>query len=229
MNVLFLKRFFPVIHCVDPFYRQGVDHAILNTKIAMENFADGVFLIGHKIDKYDLYSIYEQVRKEFPNIWIGINFLDVSNFITLEVMINKCQGLDGIWINTLPHKRLGIPSSVAVFGDVAFKYSDLDIHSEELKMSCCRAKQLVDVITTSGTKTGDDPDTAKIKEIRKNIGNTTRLAVAGHITLENISLFLPTVSDFVVDSNVIENRKGCGHRDYFIPEKVFAMSTMIHS
>src|SRR3989344_5531922 len=43
------KRFFPVIHCVSPFTKQGTGHALLNSQIAFRGGADGVFFIGHNM------------------------------------------------------------------------------------------------------------------------------------------------------------------------------------
>lgn len=229
MNLLSLKRFFPVIHCIDPFYRGGTAHAIHNTRIAMNNKADGVFLIGHKMDRTALSYIYEQIRKQAPNIWIGINFLDVTNFVTLEGLVKGCPGINALWIDTLPDERLDVPSSVEVFGGVAFKYIDPDIRGEQLTESCNKALQVVDVITTSGTKTGSAPDTQKLEEIRSNIGNKPCLALASGVTEKNVSLFLPTVDTFLVASSIIERRKDLGNHEYIIPEKVLALATKIHS
>lgn len=231
------KRFFPVIHCIDPFEEQGIGHAIHNTKIAAKNGADGVFLIGHSMNYRSLCDIYEQVRKQFPDIWIGINFLDITGtnaWSLLTRVVNTCYKLNALWLDTLPEERfqimkLGTFDSVEVFGGVAFKYIDPDIRGEQLKESCNKALQVVDVITTSGTKTGSAPDTQKLEEIRRNIGNETRLALASGVTEENVSLFLPTVDTFLVASSIIERRKDLGNHEYLIPEKVKSLAVKIHS
>ncbi|MBP6926040.1 MAG: hypothetical protein KBC22_03220 [Candidatus Pacebacteria bacterium] len=235
MSDISLKRFFPVVHCVypsHPFEKQGIKHAIANTKIAMGNFADGIFLIGHAVNYGQMCHIYENVRKQFPDIWIGINFLDVTVLFDdgalLTDLVKDCLGLNGLWLDHLPIHRLLIDSSIEVFGGVAFKYIDPDIRGEQLKKSCDQAAQLVDVITTSGTKTGSAPDVAKLEEIRRNIGNEKRLALASGVTLENVSLFLPTVSDFLVASSITERVKDFGNHEYLIPEKVLALATQIH-
>jgi hypothetical protein len=221
---------------VDPFEKQGVGHAIHNAKIAMENGADGVFLIGHSMNYRSLCNIYEQVRKQFPNIWIGINFLDITGanaWNLLTRVTNTCYKLNALWLDNLPEERfqiqkLGTFDSIEVFGGVAFKYIDPDICGQQLKDSCNKALRTVDVITTSGTKTGSAPDTEKLEEIRRNIGNETRLALASGVTEENVSLFLPTVDTFLVASSIIERRKDLGNHEYFIPEKVMSLATEIH-
>ncbi len=236
MGINSTKRFFPVIHCIDPFEQQGIGHAIGNTKIAIKNKADGVFLIGHSINFRSLCDIYEHVRKQFPEIWIGINFLDITGMNgwgSLGRVANTCRGLNALWIDTTPEERFGINGfgtfdSIEIFGGVAFKYINPDIRGEELKKSCDQAGQLVDVITTSGTKTGSAPDVAKLEEIRKNIGDEKRLALASGVTLKNVSLFLPTVSDFLVASSITERVKDFGNHEYLVPEKVLALATQIH-
>lgn len=226
------KRFFPVIHCVSPYEEQGIAHAIHNTAIAMENGADGVFLIGHALEYELLCEIYDSARKRFPEIWIGVNFLDISarcEWSLLSSIVKQSQGLNGLWIDALPDKRLDVPSSVEVFGGVAFKYIDPDIHGEALRESCCKATQVVDVVTTSGTKTGSAPDVMKLEEIRSIIGDEARLALASGVTEENVLLFLPTVDTFLVASSVIECRNDFGGNECFIPEKVLNLAKRIHS
>lgn len=225
------KKFFPVIHCVDPLKEQGIRHAIHNTRIAIDNGADGVFLIGLRLNFKPLSEIYENVRKQFPEAWIGINFLDVSvscNWTLLGSIGRHLKGINGLWIDTLPYRRLDVSASVEVFGGVAFKYIDPHLRGKELKESCGKALQVVDVITTSGTKTGSPPDPQKLVEIRGNIGEKRRLALATGVTEENVDLFLPTVSDFLVAASIVERRKDLGGQEYFIPEKVKSLGVKIH-
>lgn len=226
------KRFFTVVRCVYPFEEQGIGHALCNTKIAMKNGADGVFLIGHALKYGPLREIYEHVRKQFPEIWIGINFLDFTGhqkWSLLSGVVRQTQGLNGLWMDALPPVRLDIPSSIEVFGGVAFKSQDPDIRGEELIESCNKAKEVADVITTSGYKTGSPPDVAKLEEIRRNIGSETHLALASGVSKENISLFLPIVDTFLVASSIIERRRDLGNYEYFIPEKVKELADLIHS
>lgn len=216
------KRFFPVIHCICPYEQQGVGHAISNTKIAMENGADGVFLIGHGLLFGDLVYIYDNVRKQFPDIWIGVNFLDLTGYDNSRLLcsvVRKLERLHGLWMDVIPDVRLDIPSTIEVFGGVAFKYRDSEILGEELKVSCKIALDVVDVITTSGTKTGQSPDPRKLEAIRENIGNDIRIALASGVTGENVKLF-PQVNDFIVASSIIERSDDHGGHEYFVPVKV---------
>ena len=80
------KKFFPVIHCVPPEFG-GTGHALANTRTAVENGADGVFLILHRQEKEalnDLIFIYDAVRKQHPDFMVGVNFLQISPHIDTE-------------------------------------------------------------------------------------------------------------------------------------------------
>jgi predicted TIM-barrel enzyme len=198
----------------------------------MTHGADGVFLIGHAMKYGPLCEIYEHVRKQFPEIWIGINFLDITGYDTWHLLgsvVRHQRGINGLWVDMLPDERIDVPSSVEVFGGVAFKYIDPNIRGQELKEACNKALKVVDVVTTSGIKTGSAPDTEKLEEIRRNIGNETQLALASGVTEENVSLFLPTVDTFLVASSIIERKKSLGNHEYLIPEKVASLAQKIHA
>lgn len=226
-----LKRLLPVIHCVCPYEQQGIGHALNNAKIAFENFTDGIFLIGHGLDHGSLCYIYEQVRKQYPEAWIGINFLDVAaakNWVGLEALARRCPGLNAIWTDGMPDTRLNISIRIELFGGVAFKYLDPNLQGDKLADACNYAKQIVNVITTSGCETGSPPDVEKLEKMRRIIEPTMRFALASGVSIENVHLFLPTVDTFLVASSLIERREDRGNHEYLIPEKVMALATDIH-
>src|SRR3989344_2491051 len=101
------KRFFPVIHCVSPFTKQGTGHALLNTQIAFRGGADGVFLIGHNMPYTEVLYIYEQVRKQFFARWIGINLLGEGLFMACQNALNYVDTV------TTSGDKTGSPPDVA--------------------------------------------------------------------------------------------------------------------
>ena len=222
------KRFFPVIHCIDPFLQGGIGHALKNARIAYNNDADGIFLIGHKLTYLDLVEIYGHVRKEFPEKWIGVNFLDIPSG-KLE-LLNSCQhllvGLNALWFDSLPIGRI---FPVEVFGGIAFKYRNANPSDEELARECNLAVTCVTTATTSGNKTGEPPSVEKLQKIKGLLQNKVPLALASGVTEENISSFLSTVDTFLVASSIIERRKDLGGHEYLIPEKVKALAAKIHA
>lgn len=226
------KKFYPVIHCIDPYESQGNGHALQNTRIAIGNNADGVFLIGHRLNFSELCGIYENVRKNFPGVWIGINFLDISpikNRPTLHIAVKSCPGLNALWIDSMPDERLDIPSSIQVFGGVAFKYKSPNLTGDALFQACTKAIKFVDVATTSGDKTGSPPNIEKLIVIKSNLANSIPLAVASGVDEDNVSDFIPFVDNFLVASSITERKPEYNNQEYFVPEKVKHLAHKIHS
>ena len=75
-----------MIHC------KGSDfnHAIEQTKIAVNNEADGIFLIHHGGEHDNLLIIYEKVRGDNPNLFIGMNFLGVPADVAYKALPDSC-------------------------------------------------------------------------------------------------------------------------------------------
>jgi hypothetical protein len=217
-----MSRFLPVIHCT-----YNANHALYNARIAYENGADGIFLINHNIHYSVVCFLYEEIRKKFPQSWIGINLLDVANkWKDLESILcvrGNFPGLNALWVDGMPNHRLNIKPEIEVFGGVAFKYLNPNQGGNDLALACEKATKNVNVITTSGNQTGSPPSIEKLMEIRKHIGNS-RLALASGVTLENITSFKPIVDDFIVASSIIEMTAG---NEYFVPNKVKQLAMII--
>lgn len=232
------KKFYPVIHCIDPREKQGVGHAIKNTSIAIENGADGVFLIGHGMEYVELLYIYENVRKQFPKIWIGVNFLDISHdtifhgasfcfdWSRLSHVAKKCENLNALWIDAMPDERLPL-SSIQIFGGVAFKYVDPHLDGKALSDACENAIRCVDVATTSGDKTGSAPSVEKLETIKRHLGGRIPLALASGVSSWNVREFLGAVDIFLAASSICERNPKLGNEEYLVPEKVRELSDLI--
>lgn len=233
------KKFYPVIHCIDPYVKQGVGHAIRNTSLAIENGADGVFLIGHGMNSVSLIYLYENVRKLFPKVWIGINFLDISHdtifhgasfcfsWSRISSAVKKCENLNALWIDAMPDERLPL-SAIQVFGGVAFKYLSPHLSGTALADACEHAIQRVDVVTTSGDKTGSAPSVEKLETIKRHLEGRIPLALASGVSSSNVREFLETVDIFLVASSICERNPKLGNEEYLVPEKVRELADLIH-
>ncbi len=226
------KRLLPVIHCVSPWDHGGVAHALTNTKIALKNGADGVILIGHGLRHDDLTYIYGHVRKQNPDAWIGINFLDLTTTSIqteklLEV-IGRCVDLSAIWMDALPEENLGTPPWIEIFAGVAFKYRNANASDEELRRECALANAYANYATTSGDKTGSPPRLEKLQAIHRHLDDKTPIAVASGVDAMNVQDMLPHVEIFLVASSIClpDNTRG-GH-EYLIPKKVRVLADIIH-
>lgn len=221
------KRFFPVIHCISPLYG-GIKHAQQNSKIAFENGADGVFLIGHTMKCGELLAIYQQVRLLYPEKWIGINFLDIPadrDWSRLTLVVRLAHGLNGLWMDALPiaTAQLEVRKGLELFGGVAFKYIDPGLSGERLQQKCAEASVLVHTVTTSGNETGSPPEVSKLKVMRAAVGPGTRLALASGVCAENVRDFLPYVDTFLVASSITVRRNDLRGQEYLVPEKVLEL------
>ncbi len=226
------KRFFPVIHCLDPFGQERVNaigNALANTRIAKASGADGVFLIGHGLNNHDMVYIYENVRKSFPDFFVGVNFLDVSAEKTnvLQSAIARCPAINAIWLDGIPLIHLPYSNKTEVFSGVAFKYIDPDLSGNALAEQIEKAKKVSDVLTTSGDKTGKPPTVEKMRNIRSLVGPDFRLAIASGINDENVKTLLPYADDFLVASSI--SKVGSYGEDILIPTKVKALAELIHA
>ncbi len=226
------KNFFAVVHCISPWIQGCFEHALINTKIALENGADGVFLIGHNLRYLDIVCIYEKVRKQNPDAWIGVNFLDLTTSTTqketLLAAIEQCAGLSGIWMNALPEEDLKIPPWIEIFAGVAFKYKNANATSEEMMGECTRASEYANFATTSGDKTGSPPRIEKLRAIYELLGGGTPLAVASGVDAVNVRDMLPYVTAFLVASSISLPDGARGGHEYLAPEKVRVLADIIH-
>jgi hypothetical protein len=224
--------FYPVIHCIAPL-QGGFGHALANAKIAYENGADGIFLIGHRLPCGELLTIYNQVRKQHPDRWIGINFLDIgadTSWLKLMRYVEMAKGLSGLWMDALPaaDSTNELQKKLDLFGGVAFKYINPDQSGRELAQECARAEKLVQFITTSGSKTGEPPSVEKLETMRNLLSPFKGLAVASGVDASNVESMLPHADTFLVASSITAKRRDLGNQEYLVPEKVLELAKIIH-
>ena len=224
------KQFYPVIHCLEPEYPQSFNHAVDNTLTALNNEADGVFLIGHGVSSSDLIEIYQHVRGKFPDAWLGINFLGISpqKWHTLYSVSLYCDGLNALWTDGMPDYSLPLHPSIQIFGGVAFKYLASDIVGDELTRACEAAVRHVNVATTSGEATGSPPSLEKLKAIKEALDGRIPLALASWVNEDNVVSFKPFVDTFLVASSICEKNPITGIED-LVPLKVARLGQLIHA
>lgn len=209
----------PVIHV------QNLEQALRETGIALTCGADGVFLIDHTADDLWLYNIYVQVREQFPTVWIGLNFLGCPE--PIDAIRYFPQTANGLWIDNLGNlpttSRLWKARALnaLLFGGVAFK-THKQISDLEASLCAHDAAPYLDVITTSGPRTGCAPSTTKMIAMRLATRNHA-LAIASGITPENVEGYLTTCNAFLVATGI--SRKDGG----FDPTLVRALAERIHA
>lgn len=210
--------------------------AMANAIIAFSEGADGIFLINHSISPGELRDIYFDIRTAYKDEWIGLNFLRSPRARLFRGLAP--EDASGIWTDNAGYEEsedpLFLPRSLheirqnssramktLYFGGVSFKHQhDTDnIHAACAAASAC--VPYVDVITTSGTQTGEPPSLEKIAGMRRAIGKHP-LAIASGMTPENVHPFLPHVDAFLVATGISKS---------FIeldPDRVRTMAKIIH-
>jgi predicted TIM-barrel enzyme len=198
--------FLAVIHV------EGGKQALRNAKIAEEEGADGVFLINHSIPYSSLIECYYAVREKLPELWIGLNCLDLG-MSAVNVIPKETAGL---WIDNAGITEGDFPAVKAqkfvhlrrksnwngiCFGGVAFKYQEDVVDVAKVARL---AVPFADVITTSGVGTGKAADVGKIRKMKEAIGDHP-LAIASGITPENVQEYMPHADCFLVATGVSDS------------------------
>lgn len=215
-----MKRLLPVIHILNE--KQAVEQASLCNDLGL-----GCFLIHHRRDYITLFHVAEKVHEQLPDMWIGVNALDLS---PLELWEKSPDWVKGIWVDNggvveidgnidtteaSEVQRLAIDNYreetnkkylAEYFGGFAFKYQ---APVTKLQEGAMWAALHFDTVTTSGTGTGIAADLEKVKVIRDGIdeskrmfSNKARLGLASGVSLENVDQYLPYVDDFLVSTSL---------------------------
>jgi predicted TIM-barrel enzyme len=195
----------PVVHV------ETLAQAEDNTNLALDEGADGVFLINHHIRSDTLLEIHSAVAARFPNAWIGVNCLGLTPALVFAMISER---VDGVWVdNAMIDERGGDQSKAQgvldareragnsralYFGGVAFKYQR---HVEDLASAATTAARFMDIVTTSGPGTGQSAHVDKIRVMKEALGSFP-LAIASGITPDNVESYLPYADCFLVATGI---------------------------
>ena len=204
-----MKRLFPVIHIKDEL------QTLRNVEKCDDVGTAGVFLIHHRANYKKLLAIAEKVHSAYPNLWVGLNALDLTAAQSFQLLPIWVKGIwsddlgitevDGGVFNVLPaaaaqpFRRL---HPAEYFGGFAFKYQHPVCN---LEVGAQKASKYCNTVTTSGDGTGFAADITKIKRIKNGMRWTARLGIASGITPENVSEYLPFVDDFLVATGISDD------------------------
>ena len=160
------------------------------------------------------------MRQQFPDLWIGVNFLAVTGKVAFPILANlQNEGtrVDAYWADDarIDEQQDADGQSEATeiqiikrecgwnglyFGGTAFK-KQREVEPSDYARSATLACNLMDVVTTSGIATGHSADIGKIQTFRDACGETP-LALASGITPENVSEYLPYVDGVLVSTGI---------------------------
>ncbi len=217
--------FLPVVHA------ETREQVLRNVGMAMENGADGVFLINHHIPVTKLIGCYAAATAEFPKVWIGLNILGHT---ALDGMIRLPGDVGGFWADNAGVSSTAEDEAVQFgeyrtsrkgkwlyFGGVAFKGQE---YEPDPVNAARRAMSFMDVVTTSGKQTASAPEIDKIVAMKHAIGDHP-LAIASGISPENVHLFMPHADCFLVASSICAQ----GSFTEFDPTRVRAFADKLNA
>lgn len=167
-----------------------------------------------------LISCYKVVRKAFPNAFIGVNVLSMMYHPEklFDFVMNNFENVDAIWTDQCfasPSGNIDHLQRIAdarrkskfegiYFGGIAFKYQPELVPNQDgdetklgsgaatLKKIAKGALPFVDVLITSGTKTGETPNVAKVRALH-SVAQPLALSGAGL----NLEHFAPVAEIFL--------------------------------
>ncbi len=202
----------PVIHTLD--YAQAERNVIT----AIRCGAQGVFLINHDFEYARLLPVIVSIRKRFPALWLGVNFLAITGkeaFPVLSQLQEQGTLVDAYWADDAridehvdnQREALDIDSIKAngcwsgmYFGGVAFK-KQREVASENFAISAATACKYMDVVTTSGVATGEAADLDKINVFRQAC-KAHPLAVASGVNPQNVSLYAADLDAILIATGI---------------------------
>jgi len=199
----------PVIHVLSS------AQADTNIQIAIAAGALGVFLINHDFSWKDLIPIVRDMKKKYPNLWIGVNFLGLPSAKMFQIIKENDLNVQGVWSDNAeideskPVDVQPLATKIQIakqsygfeglyFGGTCFKYQR---QVNDIKTAASIASHFMDVITTSGPGTGHAADTEKIRLMREGCQGHP-LAIASGVTPENVKDFLSFVDVIIVATGI---------------------------
>ena len=204
----------PVIHVLES------EQARRNIEAARYGGCPGVFLINHDFEKEELVPIIRDMRKAFPDYWIGVNFLAVTGKFAFPILGElQVEGIqvDGYWADDarIDERRADDDQPEAdeiaairkssgwnglYIGGTAFK-KQREVDPGHYGKSARIATNYMDVVVTSGVATGHAADVGKIEIFREHCGETA-LGLASGITPQNAAQYADAVDLFMVATGI---------------------------
>lgn len=204
----------PVIHVLDGGQTRR------NIHVALDAGCAGVFLINHDFEKERLLPIIRMMRTDFPDAWIGVNFLAVTGKHAFPILGHlQADGVrvDGYWADDaciderhaaddqveaseIDKVRAASGWNGLYVGGTAFK-KQRDVDPADYGACARLACHHMDVVVTSGVATGEAADLDKVKVFRENCGDVA-LGVASGITPENAGQYRDDVDLIMVATGI---------------------------
>ncbi len=197
----------------------GVSNAVDQVRVATENGADGVFLIPASHPVLPMCAVVAAVRDVFPALFVGVNMMTLDPFDSLPASINAVwtdRGVDfkgthaivhseaavrfrntgGLhfvgWLFKGMHRSFPVEAVAAADKEVLVHTAARALHALGEGVVCC----------TSGAGTGTPLELDRHDLYRAALGDTTVVAVASGVTVDNVHEHIPFVDVFMVGTGI---------------------------
>ncbi len=237
------RLFLPVIHVINDF---DSSHACAQVRIAVDNGADGVFLITGEASTVGrsyvgLPAIFAAVRALWPDLWVGLNFMApdplpyvpiTCNALWFDKGIALAKNLESIEVRSelsrlLDDRARGVNHlwKGVVFAGFFFKGSSRSFAPEsspqaQADLVSAAAKQLAslgpDVVCCTSGPGTGSPLELDRAEMYRK-AVAGPIAVASGVTAANVSSLLPFIDVFMVATG-IEQLSSDAHEIAFFKE-----------
>lgn len=199
-----------------------VDEAFRDIEASLEGGADAVILINEWSKLHELESTLLQVRKRFPQIPLGVNYLGdesepygykdsfrLSREYNLKVVWTDFSGVDQI--HEKPdislHEIASVRDQNAFYcSGVHMKYSTLRNPQKTIEQSAQQAMGWVDGVIVTGPQTGVPVSPEVVRRARSVLGEYP-LGVASGVSPQNVSLIKNDVQFLLVASSLQDENK----------------------
>lgn len=198
------------------------DQAFADIEASFEGGADSVVLINEWSSLQELESTLAVVRKRYPKIRLGVNYLGddaepygyrdsfrLARDYDLGVVWTDFAGVDLIQekppvdLHAIEAER---PRDVFYCSGIHMKYSTLRDPSKTIEQSALQAMGWVDGVIVTGPKTGVAANPETVKRARKVLSDYP-LGVASGVSPENVHLIRDWVDFYLVASSLQDSQK----------------------
>lgn len=199
-EIIISTEIIPVIHTVTTY------QTLLSVKNAVKCCIKKIFLISHGNHTYlELIELAKKVKDEYPNLWIGCNFLDLPAYKAISLDLDE-NIISGLWYDETLNKQQILQYrnyKGITFGGLAFKYQPQPL---DLFNACQESRIICDVSTTSGQGTGLAINNDKLMHIRTYLGNFP-MAIASGVSIDNIDYYKGVADYLLVASSITDNNE----------------------
>ncbi|MBS1983323.1 MAG: hypothetical protein JST16_04050 [Bdellovibrionales bacterium] len=196
-----------------------VDQAFADVDASLGGGADAVVLINEWSSLAELESTMQAVRKRYPKIPLGVNYLGdeaepygyVDSFrlareYNLCVVWTDFSGVDlikerkEVSLHAIETLR---PSETFYCSGVHMKYSTLIDPGKSIEQSALQAMGWVDGVIVTGPKTGVAANPEQVQRARSVMGDYP-LGIASGVSVQNVAEVLPSI-DFCLVASSLQN------------------------